>query len=288
MKKILVTGGAGFIGSNIIEFFRSLNYTIVSVDDYSTGSINNHFNHVYYYDLSVTDLHHKKNYDSKNIDYIIHCAAKARISKSWEDPVAYMETNIVGTQSVISFAIDQNIPLLYIGTGSHHGGRLSNPYTFSKDIGEELVLFYQKKSNLKASIARLYNVYGPRELTDKNGTFIGKLKYAYKHKLPFTVYGDGTKKRDFTHIYDIREAIYTIVNENIINQTFELGSGKNYSINEIIDFLGYKNIFYSEESIEGEMQDTLANTEQTKAIIKWEPKYCIKKYIESIKNGYYT
>lgn len=287
MKKILVTGGAGFVGSNIIELLRSLSYHIVSIDNYSTGSIENHFNHVYYYDLDILDVNKKNGFDYENIDCIIHCAAKARIKHSWQNVNNYLLTNVAGTQSICEFAYTNNIPLIYIGSGSHHGGKFLNPYTFTKDLGEDVVRLYQKSFNLNASIARLYNVYGPRQLCNDNGTFIGKLLHAYSNKETFYINGDGEQRRDFTHINDVRSAILSIIIKQAYNETFEIGSGTNFSLNEIINLLDYKaNTVYNNQIPKGEMISTLANNHYTKKILNWNPTQSLTDYILGFKNVY--
>ena len=276
-KTILVTGGAGFVGSNLLEKLNEYNYNTISIDNYSTGSVDNHNTKTKYI---VDDINNPINIDTK-IDVIVHCAAKARIQQSFNDDSEYFLTNIIGTYNIVKFATKNNIPLIYTGTSSHHGGRFSNPYTFTKDIAEDIIKLYQDNFNLKASIARLYNVYGPKELTNKNGTLIGKLKYNYKHNLPFIIYGDGSKRRDFTHVYDIVDGIYRIIEQEKYNYTFEFGRGKNYSIKEIIEMFKYTNISYK-ENLFGEMYTTLVVDDSAKKLLNWSPKYNIEDYIKSI------
>jgi len=279
-KTILITGGAGFVGSNLVRYFYDLNYKILSIDNYSTGSTNNHIKGPFYIkeDIELFDFN-----TLKDIDYVIHCAAKARIKPSFIDDSKYFTTNINGTYNVIKYCSFNKIPIIYIGTSSHHNGKYANPYTFTKDIGEDIVRLYQQHFGLIASIARLYNVYGSNELTNENGTIIGKWKYNYQNNLPFIIYGDGSKRRDFTHINDIVDAMYQIINNNKYGYEFELGRGQNYSIIEVAEMFKYKQIIFEKNCI-GEAIETLADNTSTKNILGWCPKHNLVDYINNIIN----
>lgn len=282
-KKILVTGGAGFIGANLIEKLNSIGYkNIISIDDYSTGSQDNHLFNIIYHSENINNVKDYSRYGE--FDIIYHCAAKARIQKSFNDTEDYFLTNIIGTYNITNFAAKNKIPLIYIGTSSHHGGRFSNPYTFTKDIGEDIIKLYQIHFGLSASIARLYNVYGPKELTNNNGTLIGKLKYNYWYNLPFTIYGTGSKRRDFTHVHDIVDGLIKIMIKEKYNYIFELGRGDNLSIKQVIDMFEYDNIIYKED-LSGEMEETLANNTLAKELLDWKPKLNLEEYIEDIKQN---
>lgn len=282
-NKILITGGAGFIGANLIEKLYSFGYeNIVSIDNYSTGLFYNHISDVIYHSEDINNIRDYSRYGK--FDIIYHCAAKSRIQKSFNDNENYFLTNIIGTYNVVDFAAKNQIPVIYIGTSSHHGGRFSNPYTFTKDIGEDIIKLYQIHFGLSASIARLYNVYGPKELTDENGTLIGKLKYNYWYNLPFTIYGNGSKRRDFTHVYDIVDGLIKIMIKQKYNHIFELGRGDNLSIKQVIDMFEYDNIIYKED-LSGEMQETLADNILARELLDWKPKLNLEEYIEDIKQN---
>lgn len=282
--KILITGGAGFIGSNLIENLcnNNSNIELLSLDNYSTGSRSNHIinNKIKYIEHDLCENIDHKSY--KNLNVVVHCAAKARIKYSFINDEEYFKTNIIGTYNIVKLCHKNNIPLIYIGTSSHHGGKFLNPYTFTKDVGEDIVTLYQECFGLKASIARLYNVYGPKELTNDNGTLIGKLKYCYYYHQKFTLYGDGSKKRDFTHVYDIVDAIIRIIEKKAYGYTFELGRGDPKSIKEIIDLFEPIDVIY-QKNIKGEMQETFADCKFAKKILNWVPYHKIEDYIEEIK-----
>ena len=162
MKKIIVTGGAGFIGTNLIKRLLKENHDVISIDNYNTGLKNNHQKGCKYLEYDITTIN-DYNFIKPNIIY--HLAAIARIKQSFK-----------------------------------------NPYTFSKDIGEEIIKLYQEHFNLKSSIVRFYNVYGPHQLIEGGyTTLIGRWLNNIKNDLPCEIYGDGEKRRDFTHVDDIVE-----------------------------------------------------------------------------------
>ena len=279
--KILVTGGCGFIGTNLIKLLLSEGHDVVSIDNYSTGYKHNHQDGAQYVELDI-----RKIYDYSpwgDFDIVYHLAALARIQPSFKNPIETFEVNANGTLLIAQYCAKNNIPLVYAGSSSHHSGKFKNPYTFSKDIGEEIIQLYQHHYGLKASITRFYNVYGPHHL--KEGaycTVIGKWEKAYENKLPLTIYGNGTKRRDFTHVEDIVNALKLILDKQAWDYIFELGKGTNYSIKEIADLYNTE-IIYEENKI-GEAQMTLCVDKLAKNILEWEPKLEIKNYIKNYLN----
>ena len=250
----LVTGGAGFIGTNLIKALLKKGYSVTSIDNYSTGLKSNHVKGCTYIDF---DIRHIKDYSAwGKFDIVYHLAALARIQPSFKTPVKTFTTNVNGTLSIVEFCTKNNIPLFYAGSSSHHSGKFKNPYTYSKEIGEEIIQLYQKHYGLKASIARFYNVYGPSHL--KEGaycTVIGKWETAFENNQPLTIYGDGTKRRDFTHVEDIVNALILIYEKQKWGHIFELGRGIDYSIQEVANLYPSKVIY--EDDKPGEALTTL-------------------------------
>ena len=283
-KRALVTGGAGFIGTNLIKLLIQNNFDVTSIDNYFTGFESNHIDGATYIKQDLLTISDFAKYGS--FDVIFHLAAIARIQPSFNLPVEYFENNAVATMKIAKFCVDTNTPLVYAGSSSHHSGKFKNPYTFSKDIGEEIIDLFQQHYNLNASVARFYNVYGPNHL--KGGgycTVIGKWEHAIETKHPIVIYGDGTKRRDFTHVNDIVSALLSIVQKNAWGHIFELGTGKNYSIQEIADIFEYDYIVYDDDK-PGEAINTLCDSTLAKTILNWECKFNIKDYILNYKGLY--
>ena len=282
--QILVTGGAGFIGTNLIKELSSY-HTIVSIDDYSTGKEENHIDGVKYINGDISDLmDHIATLSTPYYqpDIVFHLAAKARIQPSFETPKDYIKTNFNGTYNVVQFCANREIPLIYAGSSSVHSGKFTNPYTFSKDLGEEVIQLYQKHFGLKASIARFYNVYGPNQLTEGGyTTLIGKWINNIQKGIPSEIYGDGSKRRDFTHVDDIVDALIKIMYSKPYNKVFELGRGKNYSILDVAKMFNINPVFKKDKP--GEASETLANISLAKDRLGWYPKINLEDYIKDLK-----
>ena len=227
--KVLVTGGAGFVGTNLIKRLLKEGHDVSSIDNYSTGLKSNHQKGCNY---RIANIY---NFDWRNeiYDVVFHLAAVARIQPSFDNPIEYFNTNANGTMQLAEHCAKHNTPIIYAGSSSHHSGRYKNPYTFSKDIGEEALELFSKCFGLKYSIARFYNVYGPYQLTEGGyTTLIGRWINNIKENLPCEIYGDGNQRRDFTHVDDIVDALIQIMNKEAYDHIFELGRGENISVNE--------------------------------------------------------
>ena len=275
---ILVTGGAGFVGTNLIKQLLKKGHKIVSVDNYSTGKKENHIKHkdVQYLDMDILDI------DCNDFGFkpalIYHLAAKARIQPSFEQPEEYIRVNYEGTYNIIKLCLKEGISMIYAGSSSHHSGKFSNPYTFSKDMGEEIIQLYRKHFGLRASIVRFYNVYGPHQLTEGGyTTLIGRWLNNIKNNIPCEIYGDGTKRRDFTHVDDIVRGLVRILERGTYFDDFEFGRGQNYSINEVAKMFNITPIYKKDKP--GESQITLCDNKVAKKLLNWRPIINIEEYI---------
>lgn len=279
--KILVTGGAGFIGTNLIKRLLDQNNTVFSLDNYSTGLRENEIEGCVYIRNSINNISaYDRNAFLKDIDVVYHLAAIARIQPSFERPGDYIDTNFNGTFEIVKYCVEHGIPLVYAGSSSKHNGRFKNPYTFSKDLGEDIVKLYQEHFNLKASIARFYNVYGPYQLKEGSyTTVIGKWLDNVEKGLPCEIYGDGEQRRDFTHVDDIVEALCTIAVRKAYGYEFELGRGENYSLNELRDVIGSNKFRYVEAKV-GEARETLNTDKTAQNILGWNPNINVLDYIK--------
>jgi UDP-glucose 4-epimerase len=277
---VLVTGGAGFVGTNLIRQLLRAGYDVTSIDNYHTGLESNHQEGCKYlnYDIRYID-----DYSSfGQFDIVYHLAAIARIQPSFKDPESYFTTNANATMKIAKWCSENNIPLIYAGSSSHHSGKFKNPYTFSKDIGEEIIKLFQEHYGLKASIARFYNVYGPYQLKEGGYcTLIGIWERCMELGMPLTINGSGTKRRDFTHVHDIVDGLFRIYEYNAWGHIFELGRGKNYSVLEIaLMFPGATLAFAADKP--GEAQETLCTDTLARDILNWNPSLDIKDYINNI------
>ena len=278
--RILVTGGAGFIGTNLIKNLVKKGHEVISVDDYSTGKKENHIKGCTYINRDILDIDpHDFIYKP---DLVYHLAAKARIQPSFEQPLEYIRVNYEGTLNMIKLCLKENISLIYAGSSSHHSGKFTNPYTFSKDMGEEIIQLYRKHFKLRASIVRFYNVYGPHQLTEGGyTTLIGKWINNIEKGIPCEIYGDGKKRRDFTHVDDIVKGLIKILERGTYYDDFEFGRGKNHSVNEVAEMFDINPIYKDEKP--GEAQTTLCKCHLAADLLNWRPKINLEDYIYTQK-----
>jgi UDP-glucose 4-epimerase len=274
---ILVTGGAGFVGSNLIKKLLNQNHNVVSIDNYSTGLKSNEFPKCKYINFDIKNINNYSAYG--DFDIIFHLAAIARIQPSFINPEEYFNTNANATMKLAKYCSSNNIPLIYAGSSSHHSGKFKNPYTFSKDIGEEIIQLFQLHYNLKATITRFYNVYGPYQLLEGDyTTLIGRWINNIKNGTQCEIYGNGEQRRDFTHVDDIVDALILIMEKQAYGYEFELGRGKNYSVNEVAKMFGIEPIY--KETKPGEAKDTLNQDNTAQEILGWNPQKDLLDYIQ--------
>ena len=279
---ILVTGGAGFVGTNLIKQLLKEGHQVISVDNYHTGLRSNHQPGAQYVEFDIRNIDDYSSWGE--IDIVYHLAAIARIQPSFKEPYDYFTTNANATFKIAKYCSEKNIPLVFAGSSSHWSGRFKNPYTFSKDVSEEIIQLFQKHYGLKASITRFYNVYGPYHLKEGGYcTVIGKWEKCIEEQKPLTIYGNGNKRRDFTHIDDIVSALILINEKQAWGYMFELGRGKNYSIKETASMF-QTDIIYEDDK-PGEADITLCTDTVAKEVLGWEPKLNIEDYIKDYLNG---
>ena len=274
--KILVTGGAGFVGTNLIKRLLQEGHQVLSIDNYNTGLKSNHIKGAEYLEADIRDL---KEYPEA--DVIFHMAAIARIQPSFSNPVDYFTTNANGTLNLVDWCAKNNIPLIYAGSSSKHSGKFKNPYTFSKDIGEEVVELYRKHFNLQASITRFYNVYGPYQLTEGGyTTLIGRWLSNIEKSIQCEIYGDGEQRRDFTHVDDIVDALVAIMYKESYNYDFELGRGKNISVNEVAKMMNISPVY--KDAKPGEARHTLNESKDAYTMLGWQPERDLEDYLKGV------
>ena len=280
MKKVLVTGGCGFIGSNLVDILISQGYEVSVIDDMSSGFGENRNSNAKYYTADVCRIF---SLPLEEIDIIFHLAAEARIQPSYDRPLRWQQANILGTSTVCDWARQNKCKIVYAGSSSCYGGKFMNPYTFSKKIGEEICEMYSRVYGISTVTARFFNVYGPRNpLIGEYTPIIAKFYQQIKSGMPMTIVGDGEQRRDFTHVYDICEGLIKFSEREWNGDVFNLGTGSNYSINEIAKMFGGPIKYIP--SRPGENRETLADIRDTTEQTGWIPHYNLENYIkEKIK-----
>ena len=185
MKTILVTGGTGFVGTNLIKRLLSEGHKVISIDNYHTGKKENEQDGCKYYNLDVVNVSLEQQLSFKEIDVIFHLAAVARIQPSLKYPKQTFKANVEGTLNILEIAKNNNIPVIYAGSSSFHHGLWGSPYAWSKHAGEQLCKLYSEVYGLNTTICRFYNVYGPYQLeTGDYPTVLGIFERQYRNNEP--------------------------------------------------------------------------------------------------------
>ena len=287
MKTALVTGGAGFVGTNLIKRLLRENYKVISLDNYSTGKKENEQKGCEYHEIDISSefVRHRieiSDYMEKGVDVIFHLAALARIQPSLKDPFHHVHNNIQGCLNIFEIARTNNIPVVYAGSSSFHHGLYESPYAWSKWTGEEMCKMYSNVYGMETSICRFYNVYGEHQIEEGTySTVIGIFQKQYRESLPLTIVGDGNQRRDFTHIDDIVDGIIRCSHHKFYGEIFELGSGVNYSINEVADLFGNNAKRTNLPPRKGEYDMTLCDFSKANKLLGYQPKKNLKEYIKS-------
>src|SRR5210317_2411940 len=282
---IMVTGGAGFVGTNLIKRLLKDGHKVVSLDNYSTGKKENEQEGCTYYDCDIRDVV-DFSYFMEKPDVIYHLGALARIQPSFKNPANTLEVGILGTMNILEWVRElENKPrMIFAGSSSVHSGKMKNPYTLSKVVADDLCLLYKKIYGVPTSICRFYNVYGPHQLTEgEYCTVLGIFQKQFKEGVELTITGDGEQRRDFTHVFDIVDG-FIKAGENIDKsngETFELGRGENFSINVIAQSFDCGYTYIPERK--GEMRETLCTDMKARELLGWKPTIDVLDYIEGIR-----
>lgn len=296
MSKILIAGGAGFIGSNLYdELNKQKFHKIKIVDNLSTGSKTN---------LSDKALEDFINLDidtcpqnvlndlCAGVDYVFQMAALPNVQYSMENPIGTMGSNLISTIKILEACRTNKVKrLIYSGSCSCYGNAKNiptnekekinplSPYALNKYQGEEYCNLYSAIYNIDTIVLRYFNVYGPRMTT--TGAYRSVLSVfleAYNNKKPFNIVNDGKQRRDFVHVFDVVAAnIKAMNNKTSVNEAINIGCGKNYSVNEIADMFGAEKV-YGEKRIEP--KETLADISKAKNTLNWKPEVELKNWIK--------
>ena len=286
--KMLITGGAGFIGSHLADLLIDSGYKVVVIDNLLNGRINNishlldnkNFN---FYELDIINLEDITPI-FKDIDCVFHLAGMADIVPSIENPKEYYDCNVTGTFNVLEASrLAQVKKIVYAASSSSYGIpdnyptketseiRPQYPYALTKYMGEELVMPWSKTYNIPAISLRLFNVYGPRSRTSgAYGAVFGVFLSQKIHNKPYTVVGDGTQTRDFTYVTDVAIAFLKAAESSATCIALNIGSGNHYSVNQLVGLLGGDVVYIPKRP--GEPDCTFADTTRIHKVLNWKAK----------------
>lgn len=282
-KTILVTGGAGFIGSNLIErLVKDPNNKVISLDNYFTGSRENHIPGAEYREGHTKDI---EKLVLEIPDIIYHLGEYSRVEKSFEDIEQVWDLNQFGTFAVLEFARRRGAKLVYAGSSTKFSddglGRDQSPYAWSKASMTDLVKNYGDWFDLNFAITYFYNVYGPRERAGDMGTVVAIFKEQYKRGLALGVVTPGTQERVFTHVQDIVDAL-VLVGERGQGDGYGIGSEDSYTILDLAKLFGKDVVMLPER--QGNRMQAVVDTEKTRAL-GWSPSRSLKEDVASfVKN----
>jgi UDP-glucose 4-epimerase len=283
MIKILVTGGAGFVGSNLIEeLSKSKNYQITSLDCYFTGKQENHIEGVEYINGFTWDI--SKIFEDKKFDIIFHFGEYSRIVHSFDDIEFVTESILRGTPKVFEFAKKCSAKVIYSASSSKFGnnGKDENlsPYAWMKSKMVELLKNYNKWFGLNFEICYFFNVYGPRQIYEGNyATVVAIFEKQFREGRKLTVVKPGTQSRDFTHVYDIVRGVISSIDRNM-NYEWHLRSNKNLSIIELAERFGEWEFI---EERRGERFTSEMFKSDTNQILNWDSKESLFNWIDEVK-----
>ena len=294
MKKVVVTGGAGFIGSHLVDELLKLEYEVHVIDDLSTGKIENVDNRATLYNIDISKAPQTR-LDSivKGAEYVFHLAAKTAVQESLTNPELYEQINCLGLLKILNSAQSANVKRFIFSSSSSIYGDSNriptsedlstpdpfSPYALTKLVGEEYCKLFSKVFNLDTVSLRYFNVYGDRMNNEGGYKLLFPIFKELKQKgLSLTINNDGEQRRDFIHVKDVVRAniIAACKNEKIRGNVFNIGTGKNYSVNEIASMFGGERTY-----VEGviEPKETLADTSKSDLELDFRSKYSLEDWL---------
>lgn len=287
-KVILVTGGAGFIGSNLIEeLVKNSTNKVISLDNYFTGTKENHIPGAEYREGHTKDV---EKHIPEKIDIIYHLGEYSRVAKSIEEPQLVWDLNIIGTCAILEFWRKQDCKLVYAGSSTKSVGQREDgiigrnlaPYTWAKATNSDLVVNYGQWYNLPFAITYFYNVYGRREKAGVNqyGTVIGTFRQKYLNNEPLEVRLPGTQTRNFTHVDDTISGII-LVGEKGIGDDYGIGAKESFSLLDVARMFGGEIIMLPQTPTTRGEPAIVDSTKIKK--LGWKQTKMLKDYIEEIK-----
>jgi len=286
MKKALITGGCGFVGYELTKQLINNGFDVDVIDNLSIGKESKDVTSIGANFLGG-DIRAMENIPNKKYDYIFHLAALSRIQPSFVNPNTTFSVNVDGTRQVLEYVRRNGGKLIYAGSSSRHHNPELSPYAMSKYLGEQLCALYRRVYDVNVEITRFYNVYGPGELVDSHmAAVIGIFRKKVKDGNPLLIHGDGEQRRDFTHIDDICDGLRMIADSDIHHsEGWELGTGKNYSLNEVFNMFKerFRNIEKQHvENVKGNYRETIRLNDKALDELGWKPTDKLNSYINSL------
>ena len=278
----MVTGGAGFIGANLIEQLLIDGHEVTSLDNYDSGLRENEIDGATYYRGDIEDI----SVLGGDFDICFHLAAVSRIQPSFLNPSETFRVNTKGTERVCEWARTNDIKVIYAGSSSRWHNPLQSPYAMYKHLGEEVCKMYKKVYGCNIEIVRFYNVYGPREIVDGDwAAVIGIWRRQVRAGNPITIVGDGEQRRDFTHVNDIVDGLIKIAfSDEKHEDAWELGTGTNYSINQVYNMFhqkfGVDCVYLPDQP--GNYRETLRENNDVIERLNWKPTDRLADYINNL------
>jgi len=300
MIKSIVTGGAGFIGSNLVDRLVQEGHKVIVLDNFVSGKKRNLSHHskqnVKIINLDITNNKNLNKY-FKGVNYVFHLAGLAEIVPSIKNPRKYFINNTLGTLNILEAAKKVKIKkFIYAASSSCYGLPkkiptletekidTNHPYAFTKFLGEKIVINYANLFKMPNISCRFFNVYGPRlNMNGQYGAVFSNFLKQKKNKKPLTVVGNGKQTRDFIHVDDLTNAFVKLSRSSLKNKIYNLGSGKETSINQIAYIIGGKKIFIPRRP--GDPNRSCANIFKIKKDINWKPEISIKEGIQRLFNN---
>ena len=294
MKKYLVTGGAGFIGSHLVSELIKQGLEVRVLDNLSQGNKSWVSDRAEFIKGDITDLEMCK-ISCEDMDGIFHLAAMSRVAPSINKFEYCTDQNIIGTQNILIASRDSSVKkLIYTGSSSYYGNLTPpqsenflpdclNPYALSKYVGEQFSEMFTRIYNLETLSLRLFNVYGPRQpRVGPYALVIGIFLEQLQNGKSLTIHGDGSQRRDFIHVKDVVCALIKAMESDAKGMVLNIGSGANYSIQEIANIISLDQTYYPRR--EGDADETLADIKLVKNIIGWRPNIDLEQGLKELKS----
>ena len=295
--KSLITGGAGFIGSNLADKLVEEGHKVIILDNLSTGHLSN-LNHlknkIEFINIDISNNHEDIIKYFENVDWVFHLAGLADMLPSIKEPNKYFKANVIGTSNVLSCSRKHKVKkFLYAASASCYGvpskyptnenAKIDpqNPYALTKYLGEQLVINWSKIYSMSNVSLRFFNAYGPRSsIKGAYGSVFGIFLAQKLAGKPLTIVGDGNQTRDFVHVFDLVDVSIKAIKESKPGKIYNIGNGKEISINFITDIIGGNKIRVPLRS--HEVERSLADISKIKIELDWEPKIQIEQGIKML------